>query len=66
MAQLLTIRDTAQRLGVGPRTVYSLCQHDPTFPVIKLNAHCYRVVAEALDAWLLAQAQHRPAPEWLS
>jgi excisionase family DNA binding protein len=52
---ILTPAQAARLLGCSVRTVYGLCQR-PDFPVVRLNARCYRIPAWRLRQWLDAQA----------
>jgi excisionase family DNA binding protein len=53
-AEILTPAEAAALLGCSVRTVYGLCRR-PDFPVVRLNARCYRIPAWRLRQWLDAQ-----------
>ncbi|MCL6563284.1 MAG: helix-turn-helix domain-containing protein [Firmicutes bacterium] len=50
-----TVEELAKHLRVGRTTAYELCRR-PDFPVVRITPHCWRVRAEAVEAWLAEHA----------
>jgi|GEM_PF-5035553 len=48
--------EAAAALGISVRALYRLWARYPDFPVVRLNARCYRIPAWRLRQWLDAHA----------
>lgn len=61
--RLVTVAQAAQILAVSASTVRELA-HQPDFPILRINAHCHRIDADRLEAWVAAHlGQPAPTPD---
>lgn len=51
--QIMTLKETADYLGVSMATINRLKKDDDTFPFHKINRNVIRVVKSELDNWVI-------------
>lgn len=58
MANLMTVKATAQYLGIPVKTAYALVDY-PGFPSIRVSPHRILISRPALDQWLITGGMER-------